>query len=212
MDLLDLFTILCILIPGAYCAVIDINFGLRRKLSVRELFINIALFNFAIAMILWLIYWGLSWNFSYFDFVDNTDGFVRSDLKDEIAISAGLAIVISQIWLYIADKRWIFKYLIAIKATRRTQEDEIWRYAHSRENLEFEFCDYYDFKNELVYKGGVKAYSDRVGVREILLIDVEVFDLDENLLDKRPYIYLAFPEDQVRLDFYNKGEKHNVTT
>ena len=49
MDLLDLFTILCILIPGAYCAVIDINFGLRRKLSVRELFINIALFNFAIA-------------------------------------------------------------------------------------------------------------------------------------------------------------------
>ena len=212
MDLLDLFTILCILIPGAYCAVIDINFGLRRKLSVRELFINIALFNFAIAMMLWGIYWLFSVDYSYFDYVDQTEGFKRSDLKDEIVVSAGLAVVISQIWLYIADKRWIFKYLIAIKATRRTQEDEIWRYTHSRENLEFEFCDYYDFKNEFVYKGTVKAYSDRVGVREILLIDVEVYDFRENLINERPYIYLAFPEDQVRLDFYNKGEKHNVTT
>ena len=212
MDLLDLFTILCILIPGAYCAVIDINFGLRRKLSVRELFINIALFNFAIAMILWLIYWGLSWNYSYFDFVDNTDGFVRSDLKDEIAISALLAIAISQIWLYIADKRWIFKYLIAIKATRRSQEEDVWRYAHQNDDLEFEFCDYYDFKNKLVYKGSAVAYSEREGIREILLLNVEVYDFNNNLRYTVPSVYLSFPEDQVRLDFYNKGEKNNVRT
>ena len=212
MDLLDLFTILCILVPGAYCAVIDISCGLRRKLNVRWLLINIALFNFAIAMILWLIYWGFSWDYSYFDFVDNTDGFVRSDLKDEIAISAGLAIVISQIWLYIADRRLIYKFLVAIKATRRSQAEDIWRYVHSNEGLDFEFCDYYDFKNELVYKGRVLASSDRESVREIILIDVEIYDFNKNLINERPYIYLAFPEDQVRLDFYNKGEKHNVTT
>ena len=78
-------------------------------------------------MMLWGIYWLFSIDYSYFDFVDQTDGFVRSDLKDEIAISAGLAIVISQIWLYIADRSWIYKFLVAIKATRRTQVDDIWR-------------------------------------------------------------------------------------
>ena len=210
MDILDLFTVLCILVPGTYCAVIDISCGLRRKLNVRWLLINIALFNFAIANILWGIYWLFDIDYSYFDFVDQTNGFKRSDLKDEIAVSAGLAIALSLVWLYISNKGWILRFLITIKATKRTPGDDIWRYTHQSDDPVFEFCNYYDFKNMLIYKGNVKAYSETEGFREILLLDVEVYDFNKNLINERPYIYLAFPEDQVRLDFYNIGEKNNV--
>lgn len=89
--IIDLLVIFCILIPGAYCAVIDFTLGVRRKLEVRWLLINIALFNFAIAIILWGIYWGLDWRYSYFEFIDNPTEFKRSNLKDEIVISAGLS-------------------------------------------------------------------------------------------------------------------------
>ena len=114
--------------------------------------------------------------------------------------------------MIILDRRWIHKFLRSIKVTRRGLESELWRQIQLIDELEFEFCDYHDLKNERIFSGAVKSYFDSDGIREILLMDVEVFDFQKNLIEQRPYIYLAFPADQVRLDFYNKGEKQNVTT
>lgn len=209
MDILNLITILCILIPGTYWAVLDIKYGLYRKLNIRELFINIALFNFVIALLLSGIYWFFDWDFSYFEFLDDSENFKRSELRDEIAISSSIAFIFSKIWLLISNYDLIHTALYKLKLTKRTQKEDIWRTAHNYGKPEFEYCDFYDKQYELVYKGNILAYSETSGFREVLFLDAEVYDFKGNFITRAPYIYVSCPEDQVRMEFYKKGENQN---
>ena len=74
----------------------------------------------------------------------------------------------------------------------------------------YKYCRFYDLSNKLIYEGKMQSYSYTEDYREVLLLDVKVYDNSKKLQSKAPYIYLSCPKDQVRLEFFNKGEIQNA--
>ena len=204
MNIPDLITTICILVPGIYLVIVLKNNGTIPNLEFRELFAYMIVYNFLIAGILLAIYSAIGWDYSYFDFVDESTGFKRSELIDEILISACLALILQYFLTLVSDNSLIQKLLVKLRATRRTSSNDVWKFVHEFEKSEFEYCDFYDIENNLVYKGFVLAYSISAGFREVLLLDVEVFDLHGTFKTRAPYIYVSCPENKVRMDFYKK--------
>jgi hypothetical protein len=58
-----------------------------------------------------------------------------------------------------------------------------------------------DYEQSLAYFGYVRAYSDRVDVRELYLEDVEVRDFDGELCYTLKSLYLSQDADSARVEF-----------
>ena len=62
-----------------------------------------------------------------------------------------------------------------------------------------------DYNNNKVFSGWVAAFSETDEVRELLLRDVQVYNLDGLLLYEVPLLYTARPTDAVDVEFPFKG-------
>ena len=74
------------------------------------------------------------------------------------------------------------------------------------------FCDtnasyIVTFYNKLIYEGELRTYSFVADNKEMLFFNGKVFDFSGNLQSKAPYIYVSCHKDDVRLEFFNKGEQ-----
>ena len=222
MYLIYLVLIIAILIPGGAWASMDLKYGQFRVLEIRKLLINMIYCNFAIISCVSLTYYFFGLENSYFELINSNEifvteskesseiyskeGFERTDVIDEIGLSVLYAMILTILWLYVSNNDMITWFLTKIKATSRKDEGAIWNKTLDTLGEDFDYGHLYDMKNKLVYKGTINAYSRTESVREILFLDVKVFDFNDNLQSKAPYLYVSCPVDQVRLELFNKGE------
>ncbi len=210
MYLIYLVLIIAILVPGGAWASMDLKYGQFRVLEIRKLLINMIYCNFVIIACIILTYHIIGRENSYFDFINDIKGFDRSELVDEISLSVLYAIILTIFWLYVSKNDWITWFLTKIRATNRKGEGGNWKQTIDTAITKFKYCRYFDLKNKLIYQGKMKSYSYTEDFREVALVDVKVYDSSWKLQSKAPYIYLSFPKDQVRLEFFNIGEIQNA--
>lgn len=89
--------------------------------------------------------------------------------------------------------------------------DDIWESSLGFKGRQGEYVYVRDFDHNLVCFGYVLAYSDSSDVRELLLDDVQIYDLEATHLYNLERLYLTMPCDDARVEFpSDRTEQVNV--
>jgi len=114
-----------------------------------------------------------------------------SSLFDEVALSVLIAIVLSILWLFAGTHRLLVRLLRRIGATARFGEDSVWEFLMNADQAPVEYVHVRDRKNDAIICGWVDSFSENDALREMLLRDVIVYDLDGNVTSQPPYLYIS---------------------
>jgi hypothetical protein len=66
-------------------------------------------------------------------------------LGDEIVLAVGVAIVLSVLWVYSETYKLITRFLLAIKATKRCGDEDVWDYVFNSPSPISEYVNVRDF-------------------------------------------------------------------
>ena len=145
-----------------------------------------------------------------------------ADCLDEIAWAFGVSCVLSMVWLKAVKEKILARSLQWMKVTDRFSEYDLWNEYLNEEFLakvisnedlnKFPDVRIWNYSKKLLYSGKILALSDYDTIREVILLNVEVFRFDENLKIYGPpriqsFVYLSFSKDDIWMEFPKKGEK-----
>jgi Family of unknown function (DUF6338) len=115
----------------------------------------------------------------------------------EFLAAIAVSLVCSIIWLYVTNYRLAGRFLRFLGATRRYGREDVWDFSFSAAGAWSEYVYVRDYKNAKVFSGWVSAFSENEKLRELLLRDVEVFDLEGRPLYASSLIYLGRSPDSI---------------
>lgn len=113
----------------------------------------------------------------------------------ELLYAIGVAVLLGLIFALFYNKKIITKIGQFLRITNKYGDEDVWEYLYNSPNIEWVHVR--DFENGLIYLGYVKAFSNKPNTHELLLTDVDVFDNDNNKIDKLPAIYLPLSNNYV---------------
>jgi hypothetical protein len=119
----------------------------------------------------------------------------------EFVVAMTVGISCSMLWLYAFNYKIPGRILRAIKATKKYGDEDLWDFIFNSRDRRVEYVYMRDYANEKVFSGWVVGFSETDKVRELLLRDVQVFDLAGQLLYESPLLYVGRPADAVDLEF-----------
>ena len=144
------------------------------------------------------------------------------DCIDEVAWAVGISYVLSIVWLKGVKHKILARSLRWLNVTDRFSEYDLWtEYINvkflqkviSNEDLnKLPNVRIWKYDKKFVYNGKILALSDFDSIREVVLLNVEIFRFDENLKihgppRKQSFVYLSFSKDDVWMEFPKEGEK-----
>ncbi len=148
-----------------------------------EFVLRAFLFGMASYTTTYILYSLAGWQFTVVDISDAGDRPVLSaSVVHEIAAALVVGIVLSLVWIYAATYKWLSRGLQLIKATKRYGDEDVWDYTFNSQSASVEYVHFRDFSNGLTYAGWVNAFSETGKLRELLLRDVRVFNLEGDRL------------------------------
>ena len=172
------FKLLLLFFPGILCAYIVDHLTIHRP---RQAFFFL-LQSFVFGLVSYFTYWfGLRIIQLFWPVKINPDiAFLRSLINSdiifsfrEIAIVAGVAIIIACIFTVISRFKFFNRFARFIGLTKTFGELDVWGYLMNMK--EVVWVTVRDHKNDLIYDGWVQAFSDDSKDAEILLRDVSLY-------------------------------------
>lgn len=94
----------------------------------------------------------------------------------EIIISSFIGVALAVVAAYIYSNQLINRLGQRMKVSSRIGDDDLWNYFHHHLNPEIGWVFIRDHKLGLLYYGWVKVASESEQERELILIDVDVYD------------------------------------
>jgi Family of unknown function (DUF6338) len=147
-----------------------------------------------------LLYWKCGWKFHVSS--DSASIQAIASAVDEIALASVIGVICGSISVVVSSKRWVPRFLNFIGVSKFSGCDDIWEYVLDDSTAVSRYVQIRDYDNCLIYSGLVKSFSDSPQVREILLINAQVYGLTSAaLLYTIPAIYLSMPIDKCNLEF-----------
>ncbi len=200
-----------VFLPGIIWANVDARFGAEVNPRPTTFLVRAFMFGMSTYVVLFLLYEIFGVEFGYPDLASNLDGINFFEIKDEIAWSIPVSLILSVCWLWIVQIRLVMKFLQAIGATRRHGAREVWRYALNSDESDVEFVQIRDKERGVTFAGWVHAYSESDGVREVLLSDAIVYDDEGWEISRSQALYLSRPKDDIWVEFpHQTGGNSNV--
>jgi len=140
---------------------------------------------------------------TFISIIDRKNGIDIFEVFYATAISIPLAIIIS----YIETKKYLNNIARYAKISARFSEPDVWGYVLNSETLNYiEWVTLRDKKNNLIYQGKVRAFSDSFKEAEILLEDVLVFNNDTGeKLYHVDALYLTLETSNIEMQFYKSA-------
>jgi len=106
--------------------------------------------------------------------LDRSDVFNNNEIISLIVISSFFGIVLA----IFENRNLITKLFNLCKVTNVSTREDVWSYCVK--NRHFEWVMFRDFNNSLIYYGHIDKYSLTDNKREILLIDVDVYSMEDS--------------------------------
>ncbi len=211
LDLLIL-QVAILFVPGLIWARLDARYGLTPKVSETEFLLSAFQFGLVSHGVTFCIFQFLGWTWP-FHTADLSDAaskaVVGGDVMKEILWAAGVAFILSILWIYGATYSWLTRFLQFIGATHKFGDVDIWDYTLNSPSAVAEYVHFRDFQNSLVYAGWVETFSETEKLRELTLTDVRVYDFEGAMLYESPMIYIARNPDSIQLEFPYKPRREN---
>lgn len=188
-----------VFLPGIVWASIDYRYGPRREFSEFRFTLSVFLFGIASYAELALIYLVIG--------RELTLPTLRQDIPEEleplvgqIALALGLAFLSAIAWVAGSNRKLFGRFLRSLKITKRFGDEDVWEYVFNSGSAMSEYIHIRDFGNQLTFAGYVAAFSEAGDIREVLLRDVDVYDMTGNRLYNMPHIYLARNKDDLHIE------------
>jgi len=117
-------------------------------------------------------------------------------IKTTIYVAIPFALFIS--WLL--NDKVFHRFAQRLRVTRKFGEIGVWEYVFGQQNIGWVWVR--DIKNDLVFQGLLKAFSDSADDNELLLIDVTVFrNSTGDKLYKVDGLYIARDRNEMTIEF-----------
>lgn len=184
--------------PGLVWALIDTSVQNRGKVQQFLFIVKVLVAGLVCFAILGLIY---SLAGVKFDVLDFSGSATFSNRLDEIGLSIPIAIVLALLTIANRTHSWLTGLLRAANITDYSGTDDIWEFSLGFKGRHGEYVYVRDFDHNLVFFGYVLAYSDNSDVRELLLEDVEIYDLEAKHLYNLDRLYITMPCAGARVEF-----------
>jgi hypothetical protein len=189
-------------LPGLVWARLDARYASKVKPSEVEFFIRVFMFGLTSYAVAFLLYSALGLRFDLINFAEADDKSVISEnFADEIVVAFLAGVILSLVWLYGTNRKWLARFLQFIGATNSYGDEDVWDFTFNSRSAQVEYIFFRDLDNKIVYSGWVKAFSETGKLRELVLRDVEVFNFDGEKMFETPLVYLARPPERMHIEF-----------
>ena len=202
-----------IFLPGIVWARLDASYAAKVKPSEVEFFLRAFLFGITTYAVEFLLFAALGWQFKMADLTDApTKEVVSGDILHEVLWALGIGCVLAIVWLYISRYKLLTQFLQLINATKKYGDEDVWDFTFNSRDVAVEYIHFRDFENECVYAGWVNTFSETDKLRELVLLDVIVYNFEGIELYKTPRVYLARSPESIHIEFpYGQADKSEGT-
>jgi Family of unknown function (DUF6338) len=191
-----------IFLPGIIWARLDASYAAKVKPTEGEFFLRAFLFGITIYAVEFLVFAALGWPFKMADLADAaTKEIVGQDVLHEVLWALGIGLVLSVLWLYFTRYKLLTRFLQWIRATKKYGDEDVWDFTFNSKEVAVEYVHFRDFDNQCVYAGWVNTFSETDKLRELVLLDVIVYDFEGTELYTIPRLYLARSPEKIHIEF-----------
>ena len=202
------FQLAIIFLPGLIWERIATRYALKREPSQFEVVLRTFTFGLAAYALTFMIYGLLGIDFIIPE-IKRDAGFIERRFLSQFATASAVSLVCAVLWLYAINYKIAGNLLRLIGATKSFGQEDVWDFVFNSPEPAAEYVYVRDYDKQKVFSGWVRAFSETSEVRELLLRDVQVFDLDGQLLYEVPLMYIGRKRDNVDIEFPvpEKGER-----
>lgn len=191
-----------IFLPGIIWARLDASYAAKVKPSEVEFFLRAFLFGIATYAVEFLLFVALGWKFAMADLAAAaTKEIVSRDVLSEVLWALGIGTILAILWLYISQYKILTRFLQIIRATRKYGDEDVWDFTFNSKDVAVEYVHFRDFASQWVYCGWVNTFSETDKLRELVLLDVIVYNFDGEELYTTPRLYLARSPENIHIEF-----------
>lgn len=200
MDVL-LVLLALFLVPGMIWATLDSQYGGVARVQPLGLLLRALQLGAVTIAALYGLY--LSSGTPFFDLrlVDGTGIVDLRSVLDEISFAILLSVFLSVLWLRLRTHRIPLKLLHILGATRRYDDESVWMFLFNSHQSPVEYVHVRDVRNGVVMCGWIDSFSERDGIRELVLRDAIVYDQMGGIVSEPPHLYIARPPEDIWIEF-----------
>ena len=209
--------IMLLFLPGIVSLLIIDNLTNHKEYKLYEKAIYSLIYSFFcyylyyLLLIIYGFWFKVKIHFSFFDGLINNESVLDFN---EIGYATIISIFVGFIFSAFINYKIVNKIARKIKITKKHAEVDVWSYLMNSEKMDWVVIR--DIKNDLMYEGWIKAFSDSTEKDEIFLRDVKVFknSTSKELYDipglylpsKRVNLIVEFPTLEFS-ELINRSEK-----
>ncbi|WP_312944881.1 DUF6338 family protein [Agrobacterium sp.] len=191
-----------LLLPGVIWAHLDARFAAKTKPTHLEFLMRALVFGLSSYAVTYLAFWALRIEFTLVDFTQvDKQNVITAAVAKQIGVATVVGLLLSVLWMYCVNYKVMTRFLQKIKATKSFGDEDVWDFVFNSNDAAAEYVHVRDFENKIVYAGWVNVFSETGRLRELVLINVEVWDFDANLLFETPRVYISRKTEGLHVEF-----------
>ena len=191
-----------VFLPGIVWAQLDASYAAKAKRSDVEFFLRAFLFGLVTYAVEFLVFAALGRTFRMASLADApTREVVSGEVLAEVLWALLIGIVLAVGWLYASRFKLLTRLLQKIGATKKFGDEDVWDFTFNSTDVAVEYVHFRDFENKLVYAGWVNTFSETDRVRELVLLDVIVYDFEGKEMYRTSRLYLARAPESIHIEF-----------
>jgi hypothetical protein len=194
-----------IFIPGLFWTMLDAAHRPTGQSGQFVYTLRVFVFGVISYAFLGVIYQILGREFDILSFADPNWSFAK--IGDEVLWAVATSLALSVVWIAGRTHKIVTRILNKIGASNHIADQDIWEFVFTSDAPKIKFAHVRDYENEVIYAGYVRAYSDRLDLRELAMTDVQVFNGEGVEIYSTPLLYLARPNNGITLEFPVIDEK-----
>jgi len=197
--------IILLFLPGIVSLLIIDNLTNHKEYKLYEKAIYSLVYGFIcyylyyLLLIIYRFWFKVEIYFSFFNALTNNESVLDFN---EIGYATIISIFVGFIFSAFVNYKIVNKIARKLKITKKYSEVDVWSYLMNSDKTEWVVIR--DIKNDLMYEGWVRAFSESTEKDEIFLCDVKVFrnSIDKELYDI-PGLYLPTKREDLIIEFPN---------
>ena len=204
-----------VFLPGLIWAQLDVRYAQKAKPSQAEFLIRAFIFGLMTYAAVYIVYACLGKEFStlWISQVAPNQTSPKTlsigDFVDEVLWSLPVSFFLAVIWITGSTYKWLTRFLQFIRVTKKYGDEDVWDFTFNSSRTEVGYVHLRDFDKNISYAGWVDSFSETGKLRELLLVDVKMYDSEGNEIgDEVPLLYLARKVDDIHIEFpYRETEQ-----
>ncbi len=199
---LFLVQVAVIFLPGIIWARLDAIYAAKVKPSEIEFFLRAFVFGLTVYAVEYTVFSWRHWPFVIVDLAAaDSKQVVTAQIAREVVWALAISVLMAVIWLYASTYKLLTRFLQMIKATKKYGDEDVWDFMLNSGEAAVEYVHVRDLENGFLYAGWVDTFSESDKLRELVLRQVIVYNLDGIKLYETPRIYLARAPEKINIEF-----------